>query len=77
MVLVPWPKWESCKKWYRTQCGWHWIAGDPRLPGLHSLPQNTHLGDFILVNPVEAELTEVKGPGVGPRSPHDDEVGDF
>ena len=35
------------------------------------------LGDFILVNPVEAELTEVERPGVGPRPPHDDEVGDF
>lgn len=26
---------------------------------------------------MEAELTEVEWPGVGPRPPHDDEVGDF
>lgn len=60
------------------QCGWHWLASDLRPPpGLYALSQNTHLSDFILVNPVEAELTEVERPSMGPRPPHDDEVGDF
>lgn len=59
------------------QCGWHWIAGDLCPPGLYALSQNTYLSDFILVNPVEAELTEVERPGMGSRPPHDDEVGNF
>lgn len=36
-----------------------------------------HLGDVTLADPVEAELAEVEWPGFGPRSPHDDEIGDF
>lgn len=48
-----------------------------RVPISAPFPACTHPGDGILADPMEAELAEVEGQGVGLGAPLHDEVGDL
>lgn len=58
---------------YSSACITHFLG----VPIPAPFPACTHPGDGILADPMEAELAEVEGRGVGLGAPLHDEVGDL